>query len=224
MTFSSLWGRLFTRKETKVLILGLDNAGKVSSDACLTHPAHTPQSTILYRITMGSVVASAPTVGSNHEIYDYKGVRFGLIDIGGQTALRSSWKQYFAGTTAIILVIDSADSGRMHLAKAELQKIVQDEVSDKPGTECTPRLRTHVVSRASHPTDTPQDLSSALLLVLANKQDLPASSRMTPAQVSEALGLTDLREREWQIMGCSALTGLGLFEGMDWLVGKLESR
>lgn len=78
---------------------------------------------------MGSVVASAPTVGSNHEIYDYKGVRFGLIDIGGQTSLRSSWKQYFAGTTAIILVIDSADSTRMHLAKAELQKLVADEVS-----------------------------------------------------------------------------------------------
>jgi hypothetical protein len=88
-----------------------------------------PQSTILYRITMGSVVATAPTVGSNHEIYDYKGVRFGLIDIGGQTSLRSSWGQYFAGTTAIILVIDSSDAGRLPLAKAELQKLVADEVS-----------------------------------------------------------------------------------------------
>lgn len=78
---------------------------------------------------MGSVVASAPTVGSNHEIYDYKGVRFGLIDIGGQTSLRSSWSQYFAGTTAIILVIDSSDSARIHLAKAELQKLVSDQVS-----------------------------------------------------------------------------------------------
>lgn len=77
---------------------------------------------------MGSVVASAPTVGSNHEIYDYKGVRFGLIDIGGQTSLRSSWKQYYAGTTAIILVIDSSDAGRLPLAKAELDKIVKDEV------------------------------------------------------------------------------------------------
>jgi ADP-ribosylation factor-like protein 5B len=86
------------------------------------------QSTILYRITMGSVVATAPTVGSNHEIYDYKGVRFGLIDIGGQTSLRSSWGQYFAGTTAIILVIDSSDAGRLPLAKAELQKLVADEV------------------------------------------------------------------------------------------------
>lgn len=47
--------------------------------------------------------------------------------------------------------------------------------------------------------------------------------RLTPAQVSEALGLTDLRQREWQIMGCSALTGEGLFEGMDWLISKLAA-
>ena len=114
VTFSSLWSRLFARRETKVLILGLDNAGK---------------STILYRITMGAVVASAPTVGSNHEIYDYKGVRFGLIDIGGQTSLRSSWSQYFLGTEAIVLVIDSSDAARLPLAKAELQKLVQAEVS-----------------------------------------------------------------------------------------------
>ncbi|KIR62479.1 hypothetical protein I312_103218 [Cryptococcus bacillisporus CA1280] len=181
VTFSSLWSRLFARKETKVLLIGLDNAGK---------------STILYRITTGAVVASAPTVGSNHEIYDYKGVRFGLIDIGGQTSLRSSWNQYFNGTEAVILVIDSCDGPRLGLVKQELMKIVADE-----------------------------SLSTALLLVLANKQDLPVSQgRLTPAQVSEALGLTDLREREWQIMGCSALTGAGLMEGMDWLVTKLASR
>ncbi len=77
---------------------------------------------------MGSVIASAPTVGSNHEIYDYKGVRFGLVDIGGQTSLRSSWNQYFASTSAIILVIDSSDAARLPLAKAELQKLVADEV------------------------------------------------------------------------------------------------
>lgn len=64
-----------------------------------------------------------------------------------------------------------------------------------------------------------------MLLVLANKQDLPvAQGRLSPAQVSEGLGLTDLREREWQIMGCSALTGLGLLEGLDWLIGKLAAR
>ena len=51
-----------------------------------------------------------------------------------------------------------------------------------------------------------------------------SEGRLTPAQVSEGLGLTDLRSREWQIMGCSALTGEGLVEGMDWLVSKLEGR
>ncbi|RXK37823.1 arf/Sar family protein [Tremella mesenterica] len=146
---------------------------------------------------MGTVVPSlSPTVGSNHEIHDYKGVRFGLIDIGGQTALRSSWGQYFIGTEAIILVIDSSDVNRLGLAKTELQRLIHDE-----------------------------SLQTSLLLVLANKQDLPLSQgRLTPAQVSDALNLTDLREREWQIMGCSALTGEGLMEGMDWLVGKLISR
>ena len=69
-----------------------------------------------------------------------------------------------------------------------------------------------------------QELKSSLLLVLANKQDLPlGQGRLTPAQVSEALGLTDLRQREWQIMGCSALTGEGLMEGMDWMVSKLAA-
>ena len=69
-----------------------------------------------------------------------------------------------------------------------------------------------------------QELKSSLLLVLANKQDLPlGQGRLTPAQVSEALGLTDLRQREWRIMGCSALTGEGLMEGMDWMVSKLAA-
>lgn len=161
---------------------------------------------------MGAVVASAPTVGSNSEIYDYKGVRFGLVDLGGQSSLRSAWSQYFADTAAIILVIDSNDSARLGLAKAELQKLVQNEVSPE-------------VAREQRTAANIQDLKSALLLVLANKQDLPEQAgRLTPAQVSEGLGLTDLREREWQIMGCSALTGAGLMEGMDWLVNKLTAK
>lgn len=81
---------------------------------------------------MNTLVPTAPTVGSNHEIHTYKNVQFGLIDVGGQTALRSSWREYFGGTTAVILVIDSADQARIGLAKTELGKIVADEVS--PGS------------------------------------------------------------------------------------------
>lgn len=88
---------------------------------------------------MGAVVASAPTVGSNSEIYDYKGVRFGLVDLGGQSSLRSAWSQYFADTAAIILVIDSNDSARLSLAKAELQKLVKNEVSSAPTSSAARR-------------------------------------------------------------------------------------
>lgn len=133
-----------------------------------------------------------------------------MIDIGGQTSLRGSWSQYFQGTTAIILVIDSSDAGRLGLAKTELDKLVKHEVSSTSYKKYE-GLGINI-----------QELASALLLVLANKQDLP--NKLTPAQVSEGLGLTALREREWQIMGCSALTGEGLFEGMDWMVSKLESK
>lgn len=90
---------------------------------------------------MGAVVASAPTVGSNSEIYDYKGVRFGLVDLGGQSSLRSAWSQYFADTAAIILVIDSNDSARLGLAKAELQKLVKNEVSGAERSEAARRER-----------------------------------------------------------------------------------
>jgi ADP-ribosylation factor-like protein 1 len=50
--------------------------------------------------------------------------------------------------------------------------------------------------------------------VFANKQDL--SNAMTPAEISEGLGLTALKGRQWQIFRTSALKGEGLTEGLDW--------
>jgi hypothetical protein len=35
-------------------------------------------------------------------------------------------------------------------------------------------------------------------------------------QVSEALGLPDIKNRQWSIQETSALKGSGLFEGFDW--------
>ena len=93
------------------------------------HAGADKQSTILYRITMGTVVASPATVGSNHEIHEYKGVRFGMTDLGGQTSLRSNWPQYFQGTTAVILVIDSSDPARLGMARTELNKLVSHPMS-----------------------------------------------------------------------------------------------
>ena len=57
------------------------------------------------------------------------------------------------------------------------------------------------------------------LLVLANKQDLELSS--SDKQVSEALGLSNIKQRDWAIFRCSGVTGKGLNEAMDWVVERL---
>jgi ADP-ribosylation factor-like protein 1 len=61
-----------------------------------------------------------------------------------------------------------------------------------------------------------EELREAALLVFANKQDQPGAKGA--GEISEALKLGELRDRNWSIVACSAIDGKGLNEGMDWLV------
>ena len=61
-----------------------------------------------------------------------------------------------------------------------------------------------------------EELRDAALLVFANKQDQPGAKGA--GEISEALKLGELRDRNWSIMACSAVDGSGVNEGMDWLV------
>lgn len=61
-----------------------------------------------------------------------------------------------------------------------------------------------------------EELKNTSLLVIANKQDMEGA--LTVTQVSDILGLSLLKNRQWTIFKCSALTGEGLTEAMDWLV------
>jgi ADP-ribosylation factor-like protein 1 len=61
-----------------------------------------------------------------------------------------------------------------------------------------------------------EELKDASLLVFANKQDQPGAKGA--GEISEALRLGELRDRNWSIMACSAVDGSGVNEGMDWLV------
>ena len=67
-----------------------------------------------------------------------------------------------------------------------------------------------------------EELRSALVLVYANKQDIKGA--LTEAQVAEGLGLHDIKSRDWAIFKASALSGEGLFEGLDWLSNMLKTR
>ena len=64
------------------------------------------------------------------------------------------------------------------------------------------------------------DLKDAILLVFANKQDQKGA--MSAEQISDALGLPEVRNRQWSILETSALKGKGLFEGFDWLVTSIK--
>lgn len=66
-----------------------------------------------------------------------------------------------------------------------------------------------------------EELKGVTLLVFANKMDLP--NAMTAAEVSQGLGLTEIRNRQWAIFQSSAVQGHGITEGLDWLVTVLAS-
>ncbi|XP_062213070.1 ADP-ribosylation factor 1-like [Phragmites australis] len=104
--------RLFARKEARILMLGLDAAGKT---------------TILYKLKMGEVVATVATIGFNVETVAYNNISFTVWDVGGQGSLRPLWKYYFHGTQGLIFVVDSSDRERILQAKDELNMLLNEE-------------------------------------------------------------------------------------------------
>ena len=67
-----------------------------------------------------------------------------------------------------------------------------------------------------------EELSGAILLVLANKQDIEGC--LSVAEVHQALGLDALKNRTFQIFKTSATKGEGLDQSMDWLSNALQAR
>lgn len=87
------------------------------------------------------------------------------------------------------------------------------------------------------------ELRDALLLVFANKQDLP--NAMNAAEITDKLGLHGLRQRTWYIQvsilcytsaghgdglltnsgqAACATSGDGLYEGLEWLSANIKRR
>ncbi|KAK8957276.1 ADP-ribosylation factor 2 [Platanthera zijinensis] len=66
------------------------------------------------------------------------------------------------------------------------------------------------------------ELRDAVLLVFANKQDLP--NAMNAAEITDKLGLQSLRQRHWYIQSTCATSGEGLYEGLDWLSNNIANK
>ena len=114
--FTKLWTKLIGTKDVRILMVGLDAAGKT---------------TILYQLRMGETIKTIPTIGFNVETLEYKGVNFTVWDVGGQDKIRVLWKHYYQNTDALIFVVDSNDRERIGDAAEELKKMLaEDELKD----------------------------------------------------------------------------------------------
>merc|ERR1711865_1146300 len=129
------------------VMVGLDAAGKT---------------TVLYKLKLGEVLTTVPTIGFNVETVEYKSIRFTVWDIGGQDKIRKLWRYYYQGTDGAIFIIDSSDRDRIEDAREELFRMLNND-----------------------------EMRDAVLLVFANKQDLPGA--MDSSEMADKLGLNDLR-------------------------------
>ena len=167
-------------KEVRVLILGLDNAGKT---------------TILKKFNGEDIDTISPTLGFNIKTLEYSGYKLNVWDVGGQKTIRAYWRNYFEQTDGLIWVVDSADRRRLRDCKAELTELLGAE-----------------------------KLAGASVLIFANKQDLQGA--LSSEEIAEALELKNeiFKKRHWSLQPCSAVTGDGLVDGIDWMVKDIASR
>ncbi|KAL0220535.1 hypothetical protein RCL1_000389 [Eukaryota sp. TZLM3-RCL] len=92
-----------TTPEIKILLLGLDAAGKTQ---------------LLYRYRLNDIITPIPTVGFNIESVVYNSKRFCFWDVGGGCKIQALWKHYFEGTDAIFFVVDGSDTLRFNCGKS----------------------------------------------------------------------------------------------------------
>jgi ADP-ribosylation factor protein 1 len=152
------------------------------------------KTTVLYRLKLNENVTTIPTIGFNVEgIETQNNVRMTVWDVGGQDKIRTLWRHYYQNTQGLIFVIDSNDENRFGDAKQELNKMLGED-----------------------------ELRDAVLLVFANKQDLPKAK--TAAEITDKLGLHGGKGRSWYIQACCATTGDGLYEGLDWLSAEMTKK
>lgn len=142
------------QREVRMCVLGLDNAGKT---------------TILRSLAHEEIQTVQPTQGFNVKTLQVNNFKFNVWDLGGQSAIREHWPNYYDNLDCIIYVVDSSDNRRMaDECGGELQKLLVDD-----------------------------KLAGVPILVFANKQDLELA--MPADEIEETLHLSEINDRAWNI-------------------------
>ncbi|CAG9321234.1 unnamed protein product [Blepharisma stoltei] len=172
---SSLRGFKKSDCESKILILGFDNAGK----------------TTILQFLSGEEIRNNFTPGFNLQSLTNENFRFLAWGIDGRENMRPIWRNYFDHADGLIFVIDSVDRNRMQEIGQELQYLFEDD-----------------------------KLAGIPVLIFANKQDFLRA--LSAIEISNALMLHSIRDRDWCIIPSCSRTGEGLQEGMKWLVQTIQ--
>ena len=142
-----LWSKFTRLDQARIIVLGLDAAGKT---------------TLLYKLKLGEVVATIPTIGFNVEHVTYKKINFTVWDVCAQDKIRPLWRYYYENIQSVVYLIDSNDKERLPEAQEELTRILQEPL-----------------------------LAGLPLLLFCNKQDLPNAMTVEEIVEKLDLSLTD---------------------------------
>ncbi|PKY00366.1 putative ADP-ribosylation factor [Aspergillus campestris IBT 28561] len=196
-SLSSIWPGSARKKEARVIMWGPWYSGKTTFlyNRLLVDRASATVYTHADRIQGWDHINPVSTIGFNVESVTYRNQGLTIWDLGGRDKFRPAWRQYFSNIDAVIYIVDATETDRLDDAASTLEFLLS--------------------------LDGPRDeLSSAPVLVFANKQDLDGA--LSAEEVSKGLKLGEVRHRKWKAVESSITQGYGISEGMDWLmVGDL---
>ena len=170
----------FSERNAKILMLGLDAAGKT---------------TVLYRLKLNETVSTIPTIGFNVEtVRPVKHVSFTVWDVGAQPKIRPLWRHYFQGCAGLVFVVDSSDHERFAEVRKALHLILEaDEMVEVP---LVVMANKQDLPNAQSPSDVAGELG--LSGMKSRKWHVQATSAVSGQGVYEAMEELNSLTKEFQ--------------------------
>ena len=191
-----LWKILFKKDEYRVMLIGVDNAGK---------------STVLERIkAMHGIPALppskiCPTVGLNIGRLDLQSCKLLLWDLGGQKSLRAIWDRFSTQAHAVVFIVDAAvpkDDPKWDEVRESMSHILS-----------TPHLSDKPILIFNNKIDQHSALSTSEIVGIIAGSD---------PENGFSLNSYFKQSKRYRMTPCCALNGENIIEGLNWLVNFLQ--